>query len=66
MSKDRSIICEHYERAGVCKKTNKTCTIKGEMQHCRLYSPVKGAKPFLQNNKKAKLNRAEKRERNKE
>ena len=63
MSKDRVIICEHYERAGVCAKTNKACTIKGEMQHCRLYSPIKGAKPFLINNKQEKLKRAKRRDR---
>ena len=58
MSKDRSIICEHYERAGVCSKTQKACTIKGEMQHCRLYTPVKGAKPFLNDKRKRKRERA--------
>lgn len=59
--KERNIICQHYERAGVCAISKKKCFVSKEMQHCAKYVAVKGGKPIKPDNRKAKLERAKKR-----
>lgn len=45
MAKDRNSVCMHYICKGECAISNKTCTVRNEMQHCPMYEAANKGKP---------------------
>lgn len=61
--RDREIVCEHYICEGNCGK-GKAGTFRKACQHCTLYRPKKGAMPARVDNRRRKLEKYSKHERN--
>ena len=65
MAKDREIICQYYTCAGgPCAKRGISVHFRDECQTCRKYCPIKGSKPARTDNRKKKLDRIIRKERN--
>lgn len=63
--KDREIICKFYTYAGgPCDKRGISVHFREECQHCKYYCPVKGTRPARTDNRRKKMEKINKRERN--
>ena len=61
--KTREIQCKFYEYEGKCLKGRKG-TFRKACQHCSLYTLLKGGKPARVDNRRRKLEKYSKHERN--
>ena len=63
MARDREIVCVYYEYEGKCSK-GREGTFRKACQHCSLYAYLKGGKPARVDNRRRKLEKYSKHERN--
>lgn len=63
MAKDKVILCAYYCSAGVCALGKKECHIWREMQTCPSYKKKPHSIPIRKDNRKQKLDRARRKDR---